>query len=355
MDWTSQTNNFMNMWNDAQKQMMSNWLTMLSPGTSPIPGFDPSQIMKQAADTWSGLAGGTPERLAGNVMGMPDIMTRSVNLLMKTWQTAAPKIEAGQPWQPDVTKMLERWRDEMLQLPGRQMETANEFGNLAKALFEQWSPVTGPWMTMLGQATAGGHPGQAFMSGTSMMNRMMGLEEGLMPIMGGLGELPRGTVVREKMGKMLKAADALTDLRKAQAAYHRAMAEALSKAVERTIENLAERAQKDEPVESVRELMRTWFQIADQTLNEAFVSGDFLKVQEDMTSALMTYKVRQREALEVMYNALDLPTRSEVDEAYKDIHDLKREVRMLRRQLKEATEKKPAKAAASKGAKASAE
>ncbi len=364
MDFTTQTSNLMTMWNETQKQMVSNWLTMISPGGGAFPGgrafsgFDPSQMMKQMVDTWSSLAGNTPERLAGNVLGSPDVMMRSVNLLMKAWQVAAPNIEAGKPWQPDLAKLLSNWQQEMMQLPSRQMATANEFGDLVKTMFTQGSPITGPWMSMMSQALAGGHPGAAFLSGTGMMNQLMGFEEGLMPIMGGLGEMPRGTVVREKMGKILKAADALTDLRKAQATYHKKMGEALALAVERTIDHLAKLAEKGdeaEKIHSLRDLMRTFYTIADKTLNEVFIGEEFLKVQEDMTSALMTFKVRQREALEIIYQAMDLPTRSEVDEAYKDMHDLKREVRMLKRQLKELAEKKPAKiAAAPKAAKAPA-
>ena len=367
MDFATQTSSLMSMWNETQKQMMSNWLAMISPGGAAFPGglmagggrfpgFDPSQMMKQMVDTWSGLAGSTPERLAGNVLGTPDVMMRSVNLLMKAWQVAAPNIEAGKPWKPDLAKLLSTWQQEMMQLPSRQMSTANEFADLVKTMFTQGSPITGPWMAMMSQALAGGHPGAAFMSGSGMMNQLMGFEEGLMPIMGGLGELPRGTVVREKMGKILKAADALTDLRKAQAVYHKTMGDALATAVERTIEHLAKLAEKGEKIHSIRDLMRTFYTVADKTLNEVFIGENFLKVQEEMTAALMTFKVRQREALEIMYQAMELPTRSEIDEAYKDMHELKREIRMLKRQLKEVTDKKPARvAAAPKAAKAPAQ
>lgn len=53
----------------------------------------------------------------------------------------------------------------------------------------------------------------------------------------------------------------------------------------------------------------------------------------------MHHKKAQREALEIVYNSLEIPTRSEIDEAYKDIHALKREVRALRRSMKDAAPK----------------
>jgi class III poly(R)-hydroxyalkanoic acid synthase PhaE subunit len=355
MDWTEQTKNMMQMWTDAQKQLWSGWMTWaqsMGGMGMPQPSFDPSQFFKMGVDTWSGAATGTAQRLAGNILGTPDMMMRSMNVLMKAWQVVAPQIEKGGSWQPDLGKILAQWQQELAALPGRQAATANEFANLTKTLFEQWAPTTAPWLAMVGQAMAGGHPGAALMGGTAGLGRMLGFEEGALPILTGISELPRGTVVREKMGKFLAAADALTDLRVAQSEFHAAISAAMAKAVERTIEHLAKLAEKGEKITSARDLMRTWFGLADKTLNEVFTSEEFLAVQNKMTEALMTHKVKLREALEIVYDAMEIPTRGALDEAYRDIQDLKRQVRVLRRELREAVEaqaKVPAKKAA-KGA-----
>ena len=339
MDWTQQTDELMKGWTEAQKQFWSSWMGLL--GTAQLGSmssmFDPNQWMKTFTDTWSASKGGASGHVAGNLLGTPEIMMRSMNLLMQAWQAVAPNVEAGKPWKPDLEQLLERWRQEMADLPQRKGATATEFADLATTLFERWSPMTGPWMAMVGQAMAAGHPGAAFLGGSAGLNRVMGFDEGVAPILMGLGELPRGTVVREKMGKMLKAADALTDLRASQREYHSAMENSLAKSIERTMAKLATMSEKGEKITSVRDLMRTWFTTADSTLNEVFTSPEFTAVQGKMTTALMTYKIRQRDAFEVIYAALELPTRSEVDEAYRDIHALKKEIRMLNRKVKELT------------------
>jgi polyhydroxyalkanoate synthesis regulator phasin len=79
--------------------------------------------------------------------------------------------------------------------------------------------------------------------------------------------------------------------------------------------------------------------MADRTLMQKFNTEEFLNVQNKLTDALMKHKTAQREALSIIYDALEIPTRSEIDEAYRDIHALKREVRALRKALKEATAK----------------
>lgn len=360
MDWTEQTKNMMQMWTDAQKQLWSGWMNwaqsaggmggMGSGGTM----FDPSRLFKMGVDTWSGGTANSAQRLAGNILGTPEMMMRSMNVLMKAWQMVAPQVEKGGSWQPDLAKLLAQWQQELASLPGRQAATANEFANLTKTLFEQWAPSTAPWMSMVTQAMAGGHPGAALMGGTAGFGRLLGFEEGALPILTGISEMPRGTVVREKMGKFLAAADALTDLRVAQAEFHAAISAAMAKAVERTIDHLAKLAEKGETINTARDLMRTWFGLADKTLNEVFTTDEFLAIQNKMTAALMAHKVKQREALEIVYDAMEIPTRGALDEAYRDIQDLKRQVRVLRHELKEAIEAQQAKAPAKKAAAKSA-
>jgi len=348
MDWKQQTESLMSNWTDAQRQLWSGWMSWMqnAPGGGAMGQmFDPAQMSRMGADAWSSLREGAPGRVAGNIMGMPDMMSRSMNLMLKTWQIAAPKIEAGKPWQPDLQKVMEQWRDEVSSLGSRQAATANEFQQLSQAMFEQWSPMTAPWLSMVGQAMAGGHPGAALMGGTAGLERLMGFDEGAFPMLSGLGEMPRGTVMRQKIGKMLEATDAAIDVRKAQAKYHKAMSEAMAAAVEQTVDYLAKLAEKGDKITSVRDLMRTWFTMADRTLNKTFTSPEWLELQGELTEALMTHKIKQREALDIIYEALEIPTRAEVDEAYRDIQELKREIRKLKKQLA-ASGKAPVKAAA---------
>ena len=79
--------------------------------------------------------------------------------------------------------------------------------------------------------------------------------------------------------------------------------------------------------------MQLWFQTADRTLTEKFCSDEFIAIQNEMASAALNYKLRLRDVLEMVYGALDIPTRSEMDDAYRAIHDLKKEVRDLKKAL----------------------
>jgi poly[(R)-3-hydroxyalkanoate] polymerase subunit PhaE len=343
MDWSAQTNEIMKTWGDAQKQLWSGWMTLAQGANlgQGAPMFDPMQMFRTGADTWSGLREGPAQRLAGNIFGTPDVMTRSMNMLMQAWQMVAPKIEQGKPWQPDLQKLLDQWREEVASLPKRAASVGGDFAQLSKSLFEHWTPITAPLLSMVGQAAGGTHPGAAFLSGTGGAGRFLGFGEIFQGPLSQLsvGELPRATVAREKMGKFLKVFDALSDLQEVQAEYEKELSAGLAESVEKTIEHLAKLAEKGEKVTSSRDLMRTWYSIADRTLMQKFNTEEFLRIQNKLTDALMLHKKAQRDALEIVYNAMEIPTRSEIDEAYRDIHALKREIRALRKALKEVTGK----------------
>jgi poly[(R)-3-hydroxyalkanoate] polymerase subunit PhaE len=347
MDWSAQTNEMMNTWGEAQKRLWSGWMDWAQGAAAFGQGgqaFDPMQMFRTNADAWSGQQGGGPaQRLAGNILGSPEIMTRSMNLLMQAWKTVAPNVEKGAAWQPDLTKLLDQWRQEMVEMPKRMTSASGDFAQLSKSMFERWTPMTAPWLSMLNQATAGGHPGAGFMTGTSGLGQMAGMGEFLNMMQGGgqmsIGQMPRATVAREKMGKFLKVIDAMNDLQKKQSDYQKILSDGIATSVERTIEHLVKLSEKGEKVSSPRDLMRTWYSIADKTLLQRFNTPEFIKAQEDMTAALMTHKKVKRDALEVVYESMEIPTRSEIDEAYKDIHDLKREIRALKRALKDVTGK----------------
>jgi polyhydroxyalkanoate synthase subunit PhaE len=58
----------------------------------------------------------------------------------------------------------------------------------------------------------------------------------------------------------------------------------------------------------------------------------------------MRYRLEQRRLAEKVCEVYDLPTRSEVDELHRKLHDLQREVRRLRRAAARAPEAKETRA-----------
>jgi hypothetical protein len=103
------------------------------------------------------------------------------------------------------------------------------------------------------------------------------------------------------------------------------------------VDELGKVAAKGDKITAVRQLMSLWYRTADKSLLVTFNKQEFLDTQNDFTKAQHAFKLAQRAVVEDIFRGLDMPTRSELDETYQVIHDLKREVRLLKKSLPPAT------------------
>jgi polyhydroxyalkanoate synthesis regulator phasin len=72
-------------------------------------------------------------------------------------------------------------------------------------------------------------------------------------------------------------------------------------------------------------------------------------LQRELSAAGMRFKIEQRQVTEMLMETLGMPTRTELDDAYRSLYELRREVKALKKalQAKEAPkQKEPAKKAA---------
>ncbi len=83
-------------------------------------------------------------------------------------------------------------------------------------------------------------------------------------------------------------------------------------------------------------LLDLWLKIADQELVSTLRSEEFLEAQRNLFSAATAYKLKHREFAEMWCENNTIPTRSEVDDLHKMVHELRREVRQLKRQAASA-------------------
>jgi hypothetical protein len=90
---------------------------------------------------------------------------------------------------------------------------------------------------------------------------------------------------------------------------------------------LDQAAAADEPVHAGRELLDRWIAVLNRKLQGVQRSADFLASQRALLEALLSSRSREREFIELVATAFDLPTRTEMDDAHRSVRDLKREVR----------------------------
>lgn len=148
---------------------------------------------------------------------------------------------------------------------------------------------------------------------------------------------PQLADIQEIDQKGLKAATALLELQQASAEHQLLMANTLSRAFRDFLSRLAEGGKDGKPVSSWPEATSLWTETANKAMVEAQRSEEMLAVQRRLLKSALRYRAQERETVEKLCERNHIPTRTEMDEVHRTIHDLKREIRVLKRALAKAS------------------
>jgi len=91
------------------------------------------------------------------------------------------------------------------------------------------------------------------------------------------------------------------------------------------------------PLKSGRAVLDLWLSTVNHALIEMHHRPEFLEAQRRMTRSAAEYRLQERELAEVFCEANHIPTRTEMDEMQRTVHELRREVRALKRRLGEGS------------------
>lgn len=188
-----------------------------------------------------------------------------------------------------------------------------------------------------GQAFAG-HPDFAAMGSTWFASPWAAIGEALKPLTLNLERTYGGLADAFGLAPLIELDEARRDMllavmahRRAQAEYFDVAAGAVSQGIEATMSRLAEMGARGESVDTVLALVRLWAKTTDAAMHRAMQSPRALQASADLLRAAAKSRQQQQRMVEIASEALHIPTRTEVDEAYREIQELKREVRRLRK------------------------
>lgn len=340
-DWTEQAEQMLKAWTATQKNVWDSWQdlagraggSLLKPQTF---SMNPMEWFQQSMSTWTDPAG--VARDAGRqVFGSQSAMMQNLDLLTKAWQMVAPKLDAGQDWRSGLSDFTTNWFQQLLGTPQGMFEASKDTEALFQSYMKEWGPLVQPWISSAMQAAGTGHLGEMMLGGSAGLSRLFSMEQdelGGAPF-GGLADIPSIGVSREHQAKILRAFDAFVDLRRVMLEFNKMTIGALNKSVETLMATLIEKGKKGEKIESVRDLNRLWLNSADDVFTKMYASEEYLKIQHELSKAGMTYKIMQQDVVEMVLKKLNLPTRSELDDAYRAMYELRKEVKSLKKAMRE--------------------
>lgn len=106
-----------------------------------------------------------------------------------------------------------------------------------------------------------------------------------------------------------------------------------SKVMEKIAESVMHKIENGEEVNSMMKLYQDWLNTSDKTFVELFETDEYSKLMAEVSSLQMRIKKSVEKQTEKMFENIPLATRSEMDEVYQTIYDLKKEVRQLQSML----------------------
>jgi len=166
------------------------------------------------------------------------------------------------------------------------------------------------------------------------------LQLGIERTFGGLGEA-------FGLGPMRELQQAWREMLTAGIAKQRSQAEYLAIAVQAWVEGtqgllqeLQAMGARGERVESLLAFIRLWAKAIDGPMHDAMQNGRGLQATAKLIGASTQYRQHLQKAIGLASEAMYVPTRADMDNAFREIQELKRELRRLKKALPPAAQKR---------------
>jgi class III poly(R)-hydroxyalkanoic acid synthase PhaE subunit len=128
----------------------------------------------------------------------------------------------------------------------------------------------------------------------------------------------------------------------AQAEYLVVVGEAWNEGTQRLMKRLREMSERGERVDSFLAFIRLWARSVDGAMHEAMQSERGLQATAKVLRAATEFRQHIQSVVKLVSEALFVPTRSDMDEAYREIQELKRRLRRLEKSVEQAHQAAPA-------------
>jgi class III poly(R)-hydroxyalkanoic acid synthase PhaE subunit len=153
---------------------------------------------------------------------------------------------------------------------------------------------------------------------------------------GGLADAFGLASSREWRGAGREMAAATLEKQQAQAEYLSLVVGAMAKGSEGVLARLKAKGEKGETIDSLLGLVRLWSYALDESMHAALQSPKALEASARLIRASSRARLQKQRMVVIASESLNIPTRAEVDDAYREIQELKREVRRLRKSMSPA-------------------
>ena len=315
-DWNEATTEMFDNWTKTSSKMWQNWFDLMGN----VPSTKIPETSKENVDKVTQL-----------FLDNSNLFARFMQLSGKAWQEIFPKIEKGENWQDIVDKYTNQMRKEYNDLLKIPLDISNNSNQLWKLYLEEIQKLNQIWLNQLG-LNLSNLSQDSPTKNSSIFIELNNLYWNLLyeESFGSLMKSPILGPSREFTGKIVNNFDAWTQLYRTSLDYQIVLADIQVESFEALMKELVNKAEKGEQIKDWKEFQGLWSKIADDVFAEAFCQEDNLKIRGKFLNALNTYRIEQQKLLEQYFEMMNLPTRSEIDELQKIVHELRKEIKDLK-------------------------
>lgn len=337
MPWNNQAEALTNAFTETQTRLWESWCGLfrtapwhMTPMTPLWSGVDQwRELTSQGLKDWTVESEQVVKDVAQRLHVAQDTAMRFLELSLSAWKTMSPKVKSGDDWQTIFASYATQLREQLVPSPDRMAGSMQDMAELWRLYVEEWQKLSQPWAESWRRASW--HFGQAATGDGSALIKLTNLYwDAYERTFGRLMESPSLGHTRELNEQLLKGFDSWLDFRRASFEYHVVMSQTWCRSFERFIGKLVSLAEGGTPVQDLRQLLFLWLDVVDENFLGVFRSDEYTRMQGQLMNAAMTYRIHEREIVEAFLKTSHLPSRSELDEAYRRIYELRKEVKELK-------------------------
>jgi hypothetical protein len=222
---------------------------------------------------------------------------------------------------------------------GETSEPPFEAAKLLEQIAAPWNTLAGMWNAWFeaSRSLSGERGVEVGKSLTRLFDPELWKTGGLAPLLEELQyvlTLPKFADVPSLEFSMLHSSAAMLDLFGLVQQYMKLSIPMWAAACQRFQAEVAERAQRGERVRSPGEALDLWNGVLDRTLMEFNRSGEFARIQQRLLRASARHRLELRKIGERSAQLFDMPTREEMTDLYRRMHEMQREIHKLRREVR---------------------
>jgi class III poly(R)-hydroxyalkanoic acid synthase PhaE subunit len=323
---------FFDSWFKSQEKFIENWM-------------ETSKKMQESV-VGLGAPGEGIKETVGVVADTASKLFSSSNVYMKLTEIWLPLLNAIRERAGNIDSYMNlldpaKYKEAMDQIFGLSSpETMTAFYDQAVKLLQTYSTSAmgfmGPWTEAMQKNVkifpqfAEGHP-------ESFMNIFHNMFNTFDSTFGKVFHVPAVGKDREKVTLLLGTFDDLAVNMAKNTEYQHAIYVTGITAMKKVIESIAEKIKSGEEIKSLNEFFDLWIDTNEKTYLALFQTEEFSKLQGELLESTMTVRKHFFKLMELYLYDFPIALRSEMDDLYKTIYDLKKKVWSFEKQMKNLT------------------